>query len=90
MCKLLHAAVAVSAIAAFNFVPQPAQALSCARVTLTAHGTTQGIATRKAERRLQRYVEREVTGARVGHASTTCDGVEGVRPNCKRSAIVCR
>jgi hypothetical protein len=45
MSKLLVAAVAVGAIAAFNLAPQPAQARHCSMVTATAPGVTQGIAT---------------------------------------------
>jgi hypothetical protein len=95
MCKSLVAAIAVGAIAAFNLAPQPAHA-RCSIVTVTAKGATQGIATFKAERRLLRYVRRDATGARVGHASTNCQGwlagrgVEGIRPVCQRSAVVCR
>jgi hypothetical protein len=95
MRKLIVAAVAVGAIAALSLAPQPAQA-RCSIVTVTAKGATQGIATFKAERRVQRYVRQNVTGARVGHASTTCQGwlagrgVEGVRPVCQRAAVVCR
>jgi hypothetical protein len=90
MNKLLVAAVAVGAIAAFN--PQPAKARQCSGVTATAHGATQGIASRRADRRLQRYVARSLSGwgLRAGprHA---CQGwgVEGVRPSCKSAAIVC-
>ena len=87
MNKFLFAAVTVSAIGAFS-----AQARSCSSVTATARGVTQGIATTKAEWRLQRYVRRNLTGARMGHASTSCQGWgagKGVRPSCERSAIVC-
>jgi hypothetical protein len=91
MNKFLVATITVSAIAAFNLAVQPAQARSCSMVTVTAKGATQGIATRKAERRLQRYARRDLSGERVGHESTTCQGwgVEGFRPACERSAIVC-
>ena len=90
MSKLVVAAIAAGAIAAFNLAPQSAQAGSCSSVTATARGLTQGTATAKAQWRLQRYVRRNVNGARVGHASTTCQGwgTEG-RPSCHRSAIVC-
>jgi hypothetical protein len=90
MSNLVIAAVAVGAIAVVSLAPQSAQA-RCSVVTVTASGATQGIATRKAERRLQRHVTRNLTGARVGHASTACEGwgVAGVRPVCRRSAIVC-
>ena len=54
MSKLLVAAVAVSVIAAFSLAPQTAQARQCSIVTATAHGATQGIATRKADRRASR------------------------------------
>jgi hypothetical protein len=89
MRKLLMA-FAVGAIAAVGLVAQEAQA-RCSLVTVTASGATQGIATRKAERRLQRHVTRNLAGARVGHARTNCQGwgTAGVRPVCKRSAIVC-
>jgi hypothetical protein len=92
MNKYLVAAFMISAIAAFNFAPQSVQARSCSSVTATARGVTQGIATTKAEWRLQRYVRRNLTGARMGHASTNCQGWgagKGVRPSCDRSAIVC-
>ena len=45
MSKLLVAAVAVSAIAAFNLAPQPAQARHCSLVKATTQGLTQGVAT---------------------------------------------
>ena len=88
MNKMLIAAVAVSAIAAIA----PAQARSCSGVTATARGVTQGIATTKAKWRLNRYVRHNLSVARVGHVSTSCEGWgagEGVRPSCQRSAIVC-
>ena len=47
MSKLLIAAVAVGAIAAFNLAPQPAQARHCSILTTTAQGATQGVATEK-------------------------------------------
>jgi hypothetical protein len=92
MNKFLFAAVTVSAIAAFSLAPQSALARSCSSVTATARGVTQGIATTKAEWRLQRYVRRNLSGARMGHTSTNCQGWgagKGVRPSCERSAIVC-
>jgi hypothetical protein len=91
MSKILIATTAVAAIVAFNFAPVLAQARSCARVMVEAHGATQGIATRKADRRLDRYITRDVSGARMGHASTSCKGwgAGGLRPTCTRSAIVC-
>jgi hypothetical protein len=91
MSKILIATTAVAAIVAFNLAPELSQARSCARVTVEAHGATQGIATRKADRRLDRYATRNVSGARMGHESTSCKGwgAEGLRPTCARSAIVC-
>jgi hypothetical protein len=92
MNKFLVAAVTVSAIAAFNLAPQLAEARSCSSVTASARGATQGIATIKAQARLNRYVRRNLSGARMGHESTNCQGWgagEGVRPYCERSAIVC-
>jgi hypothetical protein len=90
MNKFLVAAVTFSAIVAFNLAPQLAQARSCSGVTAAARGVTQGIATTKAEWRLQRYVRRNLSGARMGHASTNCQGWSaGHRPSCERSAIVC-
>ena len=90
MTKLLIAAFAVGAIAAFNLAPQPAQARHCSMVTATALGATQGIATRRADRRLQRYVTPGGWVVRAGprHA---CQGwgVASVRPTCKSAAIVC-
>ena len=71
MNKFLVAAGMISAIAAFNLAPQSAQARSCSSVMATARGVTQGIATTKAEWRLQRYVRRNLSGARMGHASTS-------------------
>ena len=90
MNKLLLAAVTVIAIGAFNLAPQSAQARSCLGVTATARGVTQGIATTKAQWRLNRYVRHNLSGARVGHAHSACQGwgTEG-RPSCQRSAIVC-
>jgi len=91
MSKILIATIALAAIATFNFAPELAQAASCSRVTVEAHGATQGIATRKTDRRLNRYVARDVSGGRMGHASTSCTGwgAKSLRPNCTRSAIVC-
>ena len=92
MSKLLVAALAVGVIAVFNFAPQPAQARHCSIVTATAHGTTQGIATRRADRRVQRYVTGNLSGwgVRVG-PSNACQGwgVDGLRPSCKSAAVVC-
>ena len=92
MNKLLVAAVAVGAIAAFNLAPQPAQARHCSMVTARAQGVTQGIATRRADRRLRRYVTGNLSGwgVRAGPRNA-CQGwgVEGVRPACKSAAIVC-
>jgi hypothetical protein len=92
MNKFLLAVVMISAIAAFSLAPQSAQARSCSSVTATARGVTQGIATTKAQWRLNRYVRHNLSGARMGHASTSCQGWgagKGVRPSCERSAIVC-
>ena len=68
MTKLLLAALAVGAVVAFNIAPQPAQARHCSIVKTTANGATQGIATRRADRRLQRYVTRNLSdwGVRAG------------------------
>lgn len=90
MSKSLIAAVAVCTIVAFNLAPQSARAGSCSSVTATARGVTQGVATTKAQWRLKRYVRHNLGGARVGHASTACQGwgTKG-RPSCERSAIVC-
>ena len=92
MSKLLIAAVAVSVIAAFNLAPQPAQARHCSIVKAEARGATQGIATRRADRRLQRYVTRNLSGwgVRAGPRNA-CQGwgVESVRPTCKSAAVVC-
>jgi hypothetical protein len=92
MSKLLIAAVAAGAIAAFNLAPQPAQARHCSMVTATALGATQGIATRRADRRLQRYVTGNLSGwgVRAGPRNA-CQGwgVTSVRPTCKSAAIVC-
>jgi hypothetical protein len=91
MSKILIASIPLAAIATFNLAPELAQAGSCARVTVEAHGATRGIATRKTDRRLNRYATRDVSGARMGHASTSCTGwgAKSLRPNCTRSAIVC-
>jgi hypothetical protein len=92
MSKLLVAAVAVGAIAAFNLAPQPAQARDCSMVTATARGVTQGIATDRADRRLNRYVTSNLTGwgVRAGPRHS-CQGwgTEGLRPACKSAAVVC-
>ena len=90
MNKFLVAAMTLSAIGAL-LAPQLAQARSCSGVTATARGVTQGIATTKAQWRLNRYVRRNVTGARMGHAQTSCQGwaMKTGRPTCERSAIVC-
>jgi hypothetical protein len=92
MTKLLLTAVAVGAIAAFNLAPQPAEARHCSGVTATAHGATQGIATRRADRRLQRYVTRNLSGwVLVDGPRHACQGwgAEGVRPSCQSAAVVC-
>jgi hypothetical protein len=92
MTKLLLAALGVCAIVAFNVAPQPAQARHCSVVKATARGATQGVATRRADRRLQRYVTRNLSGwgVRAGPRNV-CQGwgVEGVRPACKSAALVC-
>jgi hypothetical protein len=92
MRKILFATAAVGMLAAFSLAPQQAQARDCVRLTATAQGVTQGIATRKAERRLQRYISRNLAGARVGDHSTSCTGwgEEGFRAACESSAIACR
>jgi len=91
MSKLLVAAVAVGAIAAFNLAPQPAQARHCSIVTATARGVTEDIATTRAQRRLQRYVTRNLSSWHVRAARSACQGwgVEGIRPDCKSAAVVC-
>ena len=72
--------------------PQPAQARHCSMVTATAQGPTQGIATTKAERRLQRYVANNLSGwgLRAGPRNS-CQGwgAEGLRPSCHSAAVVC-
>ena len=65
MGKILIATIAFAAIAAFNLVPELAQAGTCSRVMIEAHGATQGIATRKTDCRLNRYVTRDVSGTFV-------------------------
>ena len=91
MSKLLVAAVAVGAIAAFNLAPQPALARHCSIVTATARGATEDIATHRAQRRLQRYVTRNLSGWHVRAARNACQGwgVEGIRPACKSGAVLC-
>ena len=92
MSKLLVAAVAVGVIAAVNLAPQAAQARHCSIVKTTAQGATQGIATRRADRRLQGYVTHNLSGwgVRAGPRNA-CQGwgVEGLRPTCKSAAVVC-
>ena len=92
MNKLLVAGVAVGAIAAFNLAPHPAQARDCSMVTATARGVTQGIATERADRRLNRYVTSNLSGwgVRAGPRHS-CQGwgTEGLRPACKSAAVVC-
>ena len=92
MSKLLVAAIAVGAIAAFNLAPQPTQARDCSKVTATARGVTQGIATERADRRLNRYVTNSLSGQSVQtgpHHSCQGWGAEGLRPACKSAALVC-
>jgi len=87
-------AVAVGAIAAFSLAPQPAQARHCSMVTATAPGVTQGIATRKADRRLRRYATHNLSGwgVRAGprHTCQAWGVGQSLRPSCQSSAIVCR
>ena len=93
MIKILVATAAVGMLAAFSLAPQQAQAQDCSILTATAHGATQAMATRRAERRLRRYISRNLTGARVDYDDDTeCTGwgVEGFRATCESSAIVCR
>ncbi len=89
MNKLLVAAVAVAAL---NLAPQPAQARDCSMVTATARGVTQGIATERADRRVNRYVTGNLSGwsVRAGPRHS-CQGwgAEGLRPACKSAAVVC-
>ena len=94
MTKLLVAAVAVSAIAAFNLAPQAAQARHCSLLTATAPGVFQGIATTRAQWRLQRYVTLNLSGWHVvAGPRNSCQGwgtaSAGVRPACQSQAIVC-
>ena len=94
MTKLLVAAVAVSTIAAFNLAPQAAQARHCSMLTATAPGVFQGIATTRAQWRLQRYVTRNLSGWHVvAGPRNSCQGWGaaggGVRPACQSQAIVC-
>jgi len=92
MNKFLVAAFVISAITALDLAPQLVLARSCSAVAATARGVTQGIATTKAQWRLNRYVRHNLNGARMGHAATNCQGWgagKGVRPSCERSAIVC-
>jgi hypothetical protein len=92
MSKLLVAAIAIGAIAAFNFAPQPSQARDCSKVTATARGVTRGVATERADRRLNRYVTGSLNGqsVRAGpHHSCQGWGAEGLRPACESAAVVC-
>jgi hypothetical protein len=93
MSKLLVAAVAVSAIAAFSLAPQPAQARHCSIVTATAQGLTQGLATNRADRRRERYVTNNLSGwgLRAGPRNS-CQGwgvAQSLRPTCKSGAVYC-
>jgi hypothetical protein len=90
MAKLLAAALAVGAIAAFNLDAQPAQARHCSVVTATARGATQGMATRRADRRLRRYVSHHGLGVRAGPRNA-CQGwgTSLVLPVCKSAVLVC-
>ena len=91
MIKILVATATVGMLAALSLAPQSAQA-DCVELTATAQGATQGIATRKAERRLRRYIRRNLDDARVQVDSTECIGwgEGGGRPACESSAIACR
>ena len=83
----------------YKRLPRTKTAIFCPRchknhlliVTATAHGTTQGIATRRADRRMQRYVTGNLSGwgVRAGPRNA-CQGwgVDGLRPSCKRAAVV--
>ena len=92
MSKLLAAAIA-GAIAAFNLVPQPAQARHCSIVTATAQGVTQGITTTKADRRRERYVSNNLSGWGLRHGPrNSCQGwgvAQSLRPSCKSGAVYC-
>ena len=91
MSKLLVAAVAVSAIAAFNLAPQPVQARHCSLVTATAQGLTQGAATRRADRRLRGYAKRNLSGWHVmAGPRNACPAGAGLRRTCKAAAVVCK
>jgi hypothetical protein len=93
MSKLLVAAVAVGAIAAFNLAPQPSQARHCSIVTATAPGLTQGIATNRADRRRERYAANNLSGSglRAGprHSCQAWGVGQSVRPTCKSGAVYC-
>ena len=92
MSKLLVAAVAVGVIAAFNLAPQSAQARHCSLVKATTQGLTQGVATRRADRRLRRYARRNLSGWHVvAGPRNACQGwgENGLRPSCKSAAVVC-
>jgi len=93
MSKLLVAAIAVGAIAAFNLAPQPAQARHCSIVTATAQGLTQGIATNRADRRRERYVANSLSGwsLRAGPRNTCQAWGAGqtLRPSCQSGAVYC-
>ena len=93
MIKLLVAAVAVGAIAAFSLAPQPAQARHCSIVTATAQGFTEGIATNRADRRRDRYVANNLSGwsLRAGPRNSCQAWGEGqtLRPTCQSGAVYC-
>ena len=93
MSKLLVAAIAVGAIAAFNLAPQPAQARHCSIVTATAQGLTQGIATNRADRRRERYDSNNLSGwgLRAGPRNSCQAWGEGqtLRPTCQSGAVYC-
>ena len=92
MSKFLIAVV-ISAIAAFCLAPRPAQARHCSGVVATARGITQNIATNRAERRLNRYVRRNLSGWGVQAGprnACVASGVHGFRQTCKSGAVVCK
>jgi len=93
MSKLLVAAVAVGAMAAFSLAPQPAQARHCSIVTATAPGLTQGIATTRAQWRRERYVNNNLSGwsLRAGprNSCQAWGAGQTLRPTCQSGAVYC-
>jgi hypothetical protein len=91
MSKLLIATATVGMLAALSLAPPSAQA-DCVELTATAQGATQNIATRQAERKLRRYIRRNLDDARVQYDETECVGwgEGGGRPTCESLAIACR